>query len=172
MAGKTPTKKHHMLAVSHTTPVRIAIFIHTGLVIYRCRPAVVDYRSSRCVGKTRDGAHDPTLVGTHMPALSVMHGSRVGSGTQSDQKAQGQNRTHRIFSSPPATRTLVRPKAAPPIPRRDFTISYISASAPGRHVPVIRTIIRSRAARCGRYLLKLASQCRFQLALNRTALRF
>lgn len=116
-------RRARRLAASHTTPVRIAIIIHTGLVIYRCRPAVVDHRSSRCVGKTRNGAHDSALVGTHVPPVSVMHGSCVGSGTQSDQKAQGQNRTHRILSNPPATRTPCRTQAAPPNSRRDFTIS-------------------------------------------------
>jgi hypothetical protein len=38
---------------------------------------------------------------------SVMRRSGVSRGTQSDQKAQGQDGTHRIFSSQPAMRDYV-----------------------------------------------------------------
>jgi hypothetical protein len=56
-----------------------------------------------------------TLAGANddMSRFGVMHPCRVGRSTKGDQKAQGQNRTHRICSHRP-NRILNGARAAPP----------------------------------------------------------
>jgi hypothetical protein len=61
----------------------IGIIVWCGLV--------VDRRSGRHVGKTRN-----------VPPVCVMHRTRVRRATQDDQKAQGQDRTHRFSPIDPA----------------------------------------------------------------------
>jgi hypothetical protein len=83
--------------------------------IVRCRP-VVDWRPRWRVGKARSGVWgDHALIGTNnsVPPVCVMHRSRVCRATQGDQKAQGQNRTHRFFSSRPRSACLGKAQAAP-----------------------------------------------------------
>ena len=65
------------------------------VVIVRCRP-VVDRRW--CVGKTRSGVcGDHALIWTNNSVpVCVTHRGRVRGATQGDQKAQGQDRTHRF----------------------------------------------------------------------------
>jgi hypothetical protein len=79
------------------------------VIIVRC----LDRRPSWRVGKSRSGIRgDQALIGTNnsVPPVCVMHRSRVRRATQGDQKAQGQNRTHRFFSNRPR---LGKAQAAP-----------------------------------------------------------
>jgi hypothetical protein len=66
------------------------------------------------------------MVGTNngVPPVCVIHRSRVGRATQGDQKAQGQNRTHRFFSNRPAAPAYVGLGPRRPI-SGGFTISHI-----------------------------------------------
>jgi hypothetical protein len=60
------------------------------VVIVRCGPVVDRRLRWRVVGTNNS-----------VPPVCVMHRSRVRRATQGDQKAQGQNRTHRFFSNRP-----------------------------------------------------------------------
>ncbi len=75
------------------------------IVIIVRRGPVVDRRPRWRVGKTRSGVC--------VPPVCVMHRSRVRRATQGDQKAQGQNRTHRFFSNRHRCAYLGKAQAAP-----------------------------------------------------------
>jgi hypothetical protein len=71
------------------------------VMIVRCGPVVDRRLRWRVVGTNNS-----------VPPVCVMHRSRVRRATQGDQKAQGQNRTHRFFSNRPRCTCLGKAQVA------------------------------------------------------------